>query len=143
MMAFEPVPAKDVLLQQPPFVFIDRIVHYDDSVTGIQYRVPETGLLVEDGSLCASGMMEHMAQSMAAREGYVSRYILHIPIRLGMLGQIKNFSLYRHARSGELLETTVRLTHEMMGISLAEITVCCQGETVAEAIIKTVITNEE
>ena len=143
MMAFEPVPAKDVLLQQPPFVFIDRIVHYDDPVTVTQYRVPENGLLVENGSLCASGMMEHMAQAMAAREGYVSRYILHVPLRFGMLGQIKNFTLYRHARSGDLLETTVRLTHEMMGISMAEITVRCQGEIIADAIIKTVIANEE
>ena len=143
MMAFEPVPAKDVLLQQPPFVFIDRIVHYDDSVTRVRFRVPDSGLLVEDGLLCAAGMMEHMAQSMAAREGYVSRYILHIPLRLGMLGQIKNFSLYRHARSGELLETTVRLKHEMMGISLAEVTVCCLGEIIADALFKTVIANGE
>ena len=143
MMAFDPIPAANVLLQQPPFVFIDRIVHYDDSVTRIEYKVPESGFLVENGYLCASGMMEHMAQAMAAREGYVSLYVLHVPIRLGMLGQIRNFSLARHPRSGELLETTVRLTHEMMGISMAEVTVCCGGEKVADAQIKTVIADDE
>ena len=115
---------------------------YDESITGIQYIVPEDGFLIEDGHLCAAGVMEHMAQAMAARVGYISRYVLHIPIRLGMLGQIKNFTLTRHPKSGELLETTVRLTHEMMGISLAEITVRCQGEMIADAFVKTIIPDE-
>ena len=92
-MIFEPIPAKEVLLQQPPFVFVDKIVYYDDSITRIQYLVPEVGLMIDNGHLCSAGVMEHMAQAMAARAGYVSRFILHVPIRLGMLGQIKNFSL--------------------------------------------------
>ena len=143
MMTFEPIPAKEVLLQQPPFVFVDKIVYYDDSITRIQYLVPEVGLMIDNGHLCSAGVMEHMAQAMAARAGYVSRFILHVPIRLGMLGQIKNFSLTRHPLCGELIETTVRLTHEMMGISLAEIVVSCSGEMIANAYVKTFIPNEE
>ena len=139
MMAFSPVPAKDVLLQQPPFVFVDGIVSFDENVTTVRYTVPSEGYLIDGHILSAAGVMEHMAQSMAARVGYISKYILHIPIRVGMLGQVRDFTLSRHPESGETLTTTVHLVSELMGICLAEIEVFCREERIANAMVKTVI----
>ena len=142
MTTFIPVLAKDVLLQQPPFVFIDSVVSFDDAVTVVRYTVPSEGVLIENGVLSSAGVIEHMAQAMAARVGYVSKYILHVPIQIGMLGQVRDFSLSRHPGSGEVLTTEVRLLHEMMGISLAEVNVYCGEEKIAGAQIKTVIKDE-
>ena len=142
MTTFTPDRSKDVLLQQPAFVFIDRIVSYDEDKTVVQYTVPADGLMMDGNVLSAAGVMEHMAQSMAARVGYISKYILHIPIQIGMLGQVRDFSLSRHPQTGDILTTEVRLLHEMMGISLARIEVSCRGERIAEAQIKTVIKDE-
>lgn len=98
--------------------------------------------MIENGVLSSAGVIEHMAQAMAARVGYVSKYILHVPIQIGMLGQVRDFSISRHPGSGDVLTTEVRLLHEMMGISLAEVNVYCGEEKIAGAQIKTVIKDE-
>lgn len=136
------IPIDSILLQAPPFRFVDRLDAFDHEEVRTSYVVPEEGPLIEGGCLTEAGLVENMAQSSAARIGYISVYIDHVPVRIGYLGQVKNLKINRLPKSGESLSTTVRLRQDIFGITLVDACVCCGEEVVARAAIKTALRDE-
>jgi predicted hotdog family 3-hydroxylacyl-ACP dehydratase len=98
---------------------------------------------VEDGQLTASGILENMAQSSAARIGYLCRYILHVPVRIGYIGAIRKFRVHRLPAVGETLTTTIFLREDVFGISLSDAVVRVDEEIIAEASLKTALGDKE
>ena len=113
MTDFRSIPIGSILPQQPPFRFVDHLELYSEEVTEVSFTVREDVMLLEDGCLSAAGVLEHMAQASAARVGYVTVYILHKPVSIGFIGQIKHFVLNRLPRRGEELHTKVFLKQEI------------------------------
>jgi len=142
MTAFRDIPIGTILPQQPPFRFVDFLENYSEEATEVSFTVREDTLLTEDGGLSAAGVMEHMAQASAARVGYVTVYILHKPVSIGFIGQVKNFRLARLPRMGERLLTRVILRQEIFGISLSDVEVRCGEELIASASLKTALNND-
>ena len=142
MTDFRDIPIGNILPQQPPFRFVDYLENYTEEVTEVSFTVREGTMLVEDGHLSAAGVMEHMAQASAARVGYVTVYILHKPVDIGFIGQIKKFVLNRLPRMGEEIRTKVFLKQEVFGISLADIEVRSGEELLASATLKTALHND-
>ena len=143
MSPFDAIDIRGILPQRPPFDFVDRLVRYDDPETVTAFTVPAEHLLVEDGHLTASGILENMAQSSAARIGYLCKYILHVPVRIGYIGAIRHFRVNRLPEAGETVETTVVLVEDVFGISLANVTVRVGEEIIAEAALKTALGEKE
>ena len=143
MSPFEEIHISEILPQRPPFLFVDRLLRYDDLETVTSFTVPEEHLLVEDGRLTAPGILENMAQASAARIGYIAKYILHIPIRIGYIGAIRGGKIYRLPRVGEVLETTVVFREEIFEIVLVDISVRVGEELIAEASFKTSLGEKE
>ena len=128
----------DILLQQEPFRFVDRMLCYQDRECTCAYTVGES-LLCENGHLSAEGLIENMAQSAAARAGYMCKYILHIPTRIGMIGDVKHLKISRLPSIGETLLTDVRVIEDVFGITMMEVGVHAGNEQIASAIIKTAV----
>ena len=143
MSPFNDIDIKEILPQREPFLFVDRLVHYDERETVTAFMVPAEHLLVSDGYLTAPGILENMAQSSAARIGYLCKYILHVPVRIGYIGAIRKFRVNRLPAAGETVETTVVLREDVFGISLADVTVRVGEEVIAEAALKTALGEKE
>lgn len=143
MTSFADIDIRGILPQREPFLFVDRLLHYDDGETVTSFTVPEGHLLVEDGKLTTSGVLENMAQSSAARIGYLSKYILHIPVRVGYIGAIRKFRLHRQPAVGETLETKILLREDVFGISLVDAVVQVGNEIIAEGSLKTAMGEKE
>lgn len=143
MMDFRSIPIGSILPQQPPFRFVDQLENYTEEVTEVSFTVREETMLVEEGHLSAAGVMEHMAQASAARVGYVTVYILHKPVSIGFIGQIRKFVLNRLPMLGEELHTRVFLKQEIFGISLADIEVRSGEELLASATLKTALNDDK
>ena len=143
MSPFNDIDIKEILPQREPFLFVDRLVHYDERETVTAFTVPAEHLLVSDGYLTAPGILENMAQSSAARIGYLCKYILHVPVRIGYIGAIRKFRVYRLPAVGETLTTTVILREDVFGISLTDVVVRVGEEIMAEAALKTALGEKE
>ena len=143
MTEFERIPVGNILPQRAPFLFVDRLLHYDEKETRTCFRVPEEGLFVSGGCFRTAGLVEHMAQSSAARIGYICRYILHIPVHIGYIGSVRKLKVFRHPVPGERLETSVILIEDIFGITMTDITVRCGEETIATASVKTALSDKE
>lgn len=57
----------ELLPQQEPFVMIDRLVYCDKTVTLAETEIRNDDIFVENGHLSASGLIENIAQTCAAR----------------------------------------------------------------------------
>lgn len=143
MTDFEHIPVGNILPQRPPFVFIDRLLHYDEHLTRTSFRIVEAALFVESGHLVPAGLIENMAQSSAARIGYISRYILHVPVRIGYIGDVRKLKIYRLPLVGEEIETSVILKEDIFGITMTDIEVRCGDELLATASLKTALSDKE
>lgn len=140
---FHDIPIAELLPQQPPFRFVDHLELYGQQETRVSFTPGKGNLLMEDGCLSAPGLMEHMAQASAVRVGYYSKFILHVPVSIGYIGQVRQFVLRRLPRAGERLETSVFLRQEVFNISLADVEVrTASGEVLATASLKTALKDE-
>ena len=143
MSPFDQIAIGGILPQREPFLLVDRLVRYDDREAETSFTVPAEHLLVEDGHLTASGILENMAQSSAARIGYQCKYILHVPVRIGFIGAIRKFRVHRLPASGETLTTTIILREDVFGITLTDAVVRVGEEIIAEASLKTALGEKE
>lgn len=126
----------EILPQQDPFVMIDTMVHFEMSNTTTETTIRESNIFVTDGVFTASGLIENIAQTCAARVGYVNKYILLKGVEIGFIGAVRNFVVHRLPAVGQLITTKVDILQDIFGMTLANATVTCEGELVAETEIK-------
>lgn len=143
MSPFNDIDISEILPQREPFVFVDRLIHYDERETVTAFTVPVEHLLVEDGCLTAPGILENMAQSSAARIGYLCKFVLHVPVRIGYIGAIKKFRVHRLPAVGETLTTTIIFREDVFGISLVDAVMRVGEDLIAEASLKTTLGEKE
>jgi predicted hotdog family 3-hydroxylacyl-ACP dehydratase len=133
-----------LLPQRPPFVMIDSLTHFDETLTTTRLTVSEDNIFVEQGGVlnpCA--LVENIAQTCAARMGYINQYIYNERVRLGFIGSIKNLQVLRPAREGEVLTTSIEVVQEVLQLTLVNATVKVGDETIVTAEMKIALSDIE
>lgn len=125
-----------LLPQQEPFVMVGSLVCFDERRTITETTIKADNLFVDDGLFSASGLIENIAQTCAARIGFVNKYILKKGIQLGFIGAIRNLELFRLPQTGETITTTMDVVDEVFGMILAQVRVTCGEETLVSTDIK-------
>jgi predicted hotdog family 3-hydroxylacyl-ACP dehydratase len=133
----------ELLPQQEPFVMISRLTHFDMVRTVTETEVSAQNIFVEEGRFSASGLIENIAQTCAARIGYVNKYILKKGIQIGFIGAVRHMEILDLPKVGDIITTTVDVKEEVFGMTLAEATVRCGEKTLVTTEMKIAIKNEE
>ena len=126
----------ELLPQRPPFVMIDRLTHFDHVVATTEFEVRCENLFVEGCVLNPCALVENIAQTCAARMGYINQYVYKEEVKLGFIGSIKNLTIYRPVRVGEILHTSIAVMEEVMQLTLVNASVKVKDEVVAECEMK-------
>ena len=85
-----------------------------------------------------SGLVEHMAQSVALYTGY-QFYLKNEPAPTGYIGSIKTIQINRLPKLDEQVVTTVNVLQEFMGVTLVDIVSKVNDEVICTSQMKTVI----
>lgn len=133
----------ELLPQQEPFVMIGKLTQFDMGKTVTETVIAEDNIFTENGVFTASGVIENIAQTCAARIGYVNKYILKKGIQLGFIGAIRNLQLHRCPIVGETIKTTILTIEEIFGMTLVKATVCVGDEVIAESEMKIALSEVE
>lgn len=126
----------ELLPQKEPFVMISKLVHFDISNTKTETLISEENIFVDNGLFNASGLIENIAQTCAARIGYVNKYILKKGIQIGFIGSIRNLTIFELPKVGDVISTTVDVIEEVFGMTLASSRITLNGRTIVETEIK-------
>ena len=129
----------ELLPQQEPFVMIGTLTHFDRVRTVTELCVTAGNLFVEGDHLNAAGLVENIAQTCAARIGYVNKFILLKGIQVGYIGAIRDLTVHGLPSVGETITTTVDVLEEVFGMTLATATITCGDCTLLTTQMKIAI----
>lgn len=135
----EGIDIHELLPQQEPFVMVGRLTYFDMTTIVTETEVESKNIFVDDMVFSASGLIENIAQTCAARIGYVNKYILKKGIQIGFIGAIRNLNICRFPSVGETIVTSVEILEEVFGMSLAKAVILCEGEVIVNAEMKIAI----
>ena len=126
----------ELIPQRPPMVLVDRFEGIDaEGVSTTGYTVEPAGLFVAGGRMSECGIIEHMAQSAAARIGWCCRAEGR-PVPVGFIGAVSRLELHDLPRTGVHLRTRLRIVQEIGPLSLAEVRTEADGRPLAEGNLK-------
>ena len=121
--------------QRPPFVMIDSLLHYDEAVTRSVFRIMPGNILVENGRLSESGLVENIAQTAAARAGFIARTTQQA-VQVGYIGSLKNLRVYDLPKPEDVLETEIRVENQIFDVTVVIGKVWCNNLLLAECEMK-------
>lgn len=128
-------PIEELIPQRAPIVMVDCLTSIEEGVSYTELEVRSDNLFVERGVLSECGLIEHIAQSAAARIGYLFR-MRDETVPIGYIGSVNQFALGRLPRVGERLTTSIRVLQEVYQVSLVEAEVRSGDEVVASSRMK-------
>lgn len=121
--------------QRPPIVMINGIKAVDGPLTRTGFYIAPDNIFVEDGKLQAPGLMENIAQTAAARIGYIARQ-QNAPVPLGFIGAVKDLEIFELPAAGETIETTTEIGGEVFNATMVIGKVILNGKIMAQCEMK-------
>ncbi len=129
----------ELLPQKEPFVMISNLIHFDEQISITETIITPENIFVENGILNEFGLIENIAQTCAARMGYLNKYILKKEIRIGFIGAIRNMEIMERPKIGDVITTTIEIQGEIFGMTLVKATVTCDNKIIVKAEMKTAV----
>jgi 3-hydroxyacyl-[acyl-carrier-protein] dehydratase len=107
----------DLIPQRHPFVLIDKLIRCDETIVESSFKIPFNHPLVKNGKLCEGGLVENIAQTAAAGNGFEAKKKgLEVPE--GFIAGIKKLKIIRLPLCNSKLLTTIIQKDRIMGFNL-------------------------
>jgi len=132
----------ELLPQRRPFVMVDRLLYCDTVITRTQLEIRADNIFNDGGHLSTAGICENIAQTCAARIGYMSLAMGGV-VKLGFIGAISNMQVHRTPVTGETVVTEIKVLQEVFNITLVHAMMKCGDELIAETDLKIALGDEE
>lgn len=108
-----------LLPHRPPFVMIGELLFADDHCTRTGFRVNKDNIFVEKGKWSEAGLLENMAQTVAAGAG--NRAVNSgQPVEIGFIGGVKNFEVLDLPSVDDQLVTEVTVRDKAFNMIIVE-----------------------
>ena len=140
-MVFEKINIEELLPQKRPFVMLDALTHFDQVFTQTRFKVTADNIFVENNIFTESGVVENIAQTCAARMGYINKYLCSDDVKIGFIGSIKDLVFNELPKMGDELKTTVEVVSEIFAITLVNAKVEVDDKLIASCEMKISITD--
>ena len=124
-----------LLPQKPPFVMVDQLLHSDEMVTRSSFRITEDNVFTINGQFTEAGLMENMAQTAAARAGYMAG-IENKPVKVGYIGSVKNLEIFGLPQTNDNILTEIKIEDQVFNVSIISGRVWCNDKLIAQCEIK-------
>lgn len=129
---------EQLLPQKFPFVMVDKMFSYTETEIVSGLKIQEDNIFFHNGILVESGLIEHMAQSVALHTGY--EFFLKQEIApTGYIGSIKNVEIKELPKLHDEIKTTVTILQQFAGITLVDIVTTLDDVKIAFGQMKTVL----
>ena len=126
----------ELIPQRAPIIMVDEFLGMEgQNVSRSRLTVRADNIFVDNGVMDECGVIEHIAQSAAARIGYICREARK-EVPLGYIGSVNDFHLLAHPKVDDTIETIIEVIQEVFNISLIEAHCCVDGNCIATCRMK-------
>ena len=129
----------ELIPQRAPFVMIDCLVHFDSVMTTSKFTVHRDNLFFREDRLLASGLIENIAQTCAARIDRMSNEA----VKLGFIGAVRNLKINKTPMEGETIYTTIIVKEEVFQMTLVDAIVKLNDEIIVDAEMKIALSDKD
>ena len=134
------IPVRDIIRyipQRPPMVMVDELIEadFDQAVTRFDI-LPDNPFLVS-GQLGESGLVENIAQTVAAMVGYHCHQ-QNIPVPIGYIAGLKDLDVRTLPLMGSTILTSVKIKHQVMDVTVVAGKVEQDGQLLCSCEMKVV-----
>ena len=140
-MCVEQINIEDLLPQRRPFIMLDALTHFDEVITRTRMKVKADNIFVENDQFTESGIIENIAQTCAARMGYINKYLHSDKVKIGFIGSIKDLIINKLPKTGDELKTTIEVMSEVFSITLVNAKVEAGDKLIATCEMKISLTD--
>jgi predicted hotdog family 3-hydroxylacyl-ACP dehydratase len=137
--------AQDILSlipQRAPFVMVDEIIFSDDTTTRTKFRVKEDNIFAVDGFLKEPALIESIAQTVAVREGYISK-LENKPVRLGYIGSVGKLVISGFPAVHDDMITEIKVENQVFNVILISGKIFCREQLLVHCEMKIFITSSK
>jgi predicted hotdog family 3-hydroxylacyl-ACP dehydratase len=120
---------------------VDMLLWCDKDTTRTSFTVTDDNIFCDNAQMTASGVMENVAQTCAARMGYINKYVLNNAVKVGFIGAIRNMEFVRLPHAGEQMITQINTVEEVFQMTMVTANVSVGAEVIARCEMKIAITD--
>jgi predicted hotdog family 3-hydroxylacyl-ACP dehydratase len=124
--------------QRFPFVMVDTLYSYSETALVSGFTIQGDAIFFEKDNFIESGIIEHMAQSVALHTGY-QFYLRNEQAPTGYIGSIKDIVINKLPKLDDEIKTTVSILQEFGGITLVDVVTKLNDVEIAKGQMKTVL----
>jgi predicted hotdog family 3-hydroxylacyl-ACP dehydratase len=127
--------------QRQPFIMLDQLVQADQMGCRSCFKIAEGNIFLEDGVMLAPGLIENIAQTAAARVGYICREE-NRPPPIGYIGAIQNLEIKALPKINDQIETEISIKNQIFDVTIISGEARCKGMLLASCEMKIFISNQ-
>lgn len=116
--------------QRSPFVMVDTLETCDGEGATTSFSINEDNIFIQNGRLRESALVENIAQTAAARIGYICS-TENKPVPVGFIGAVQQLRINALPAVGETLNTSILIKNQIFNATIIEGQVSCGGEEIA------------
>jgi len=124
--------------QRFPFVMVDKLYSYSETELVSGFTIQSNAVFLENDTFLESGIIEHMAQSVALHTGY-QFYLRNEQAPTGYIGSVKDIEISQLPKLHNEIRTTVSILQEFGGITLVDVVTKLNDVEIAKGQMKTVL----
>ena len=132
----------DLIPQRAPIVMVDEFLGIENDVSRTRFTVHSDNIFVDNNEFSECGLIEHIAQSAAARVGHIYKS-RNLPVPIGYIGSVNNFVIAQNPKVGEVISTTIEVIQEVFNITLILARCYINEEEIASCRMKISLENNE
>ncbi len=126
---------KDLIPQKPPFVMVDKLLNFNETTTTTELTVRVDNIFVENGIFREPGLLENIAQTAAARAGYISNKE-NKPVQVGYIGAVNSLQIFSLPETGDELTTEITIENQIFDVTIISGKITCKNEIIAQCKMK-------
>lgn len=133
---------QSLIPQKPPFVMVDKLVSLTETTSTTAFSIRADNIFVEGERFKEPGLVENIAQTAAARAGYISKTSGR-PVQVGYIGAVNNLQVFSLPKTGDELVTEIIIEKQIFDVALISGTITCNGQVVARCNMKIFISQNK
>ena len=126
---------QSLIPQRPPFVMVDQLLSFTETTAHGGFRIKADNIFLENGEFKEPGLLENIAQTAAARAGYISKKE-NKPVATGYIAAVKNLEIYSFPKIGDELITEITIENQIFDVTLISGKITCNESLVAQCKMK-------
>jgi predicted hotdog family 3-hydroxylacyl-ACP dehydratase len=116
--------------QRPPFVMIDTLEVCNDNAAATSFKIKTDNIFVENNFLREPALVENIAQTAAARIGYICQQE-NKPTPIGFIGAVQQLAIHSLPNVGDVLHTSVIIKNQIFNATIVEGKITCNHKEIA------------